>query len=195
MADRNDRDEPVPVISKELIQKFLARVHSFTAVAYSFGKNGVLKYLALLPQINKPATVSSEDDDPTDFDVFAELERIDPNTEREGYFPRCWIHTYRRILTWGRHFTKMRWSERPVARLTRTGKDYLDDLRKEAQAKGIDPKGHIMSHIPLKPYLTSGGMKKSPNRSRSSLQVGDADYLLDRQMYRLCDISQIKAWK
>jgi len=56
-----------PSFSNELIPKFLSRVHSFTTVgleaqatAFSFGEDGAIKYLALLPQRNKVSTVTSQ---------------------------------------------------------------------------------------------------------------------------------------
>ena len=61
-----DASIPEPVISKNVITKFLERVHSFTVVdleaqatAFSYQHNGVIKFLALLPQINNVSTVAS----------------------------------------------------------------------------------------------------------------------------------------
>ena len=61
-----DASIPEPVISKSVITKFLERVHPFTVVgleaqatAFSYQHNGVIKFFALLPQINNVSTVVS----------------------------------------------------------------------------------------------------------------------------------------
>jgi len=73
-------------------------VHPFTAVrlqaealAYSYGESGVLKYLALLPQINeeysvKPSEAELHTDPQTEF---CQREGLDP----QQFFCRCWLHT------------------------------------------------------------------------------------------------------
>jgi len=62
MSAQNEWNESVmePVISVNLIRLFLAYIHAFTALglesqatAFSWGSNGVIKYLALFPQYNQ----------------------------------------------------------------------------------------------------------------------------------------------
>ena len=98
-------------IAEDLVSKFLARVHAFTAVglqaeafAYSFGDEGTIKYLVLLPQEATPCSVESkplksrkhEPDDLTVADVQQRLQRFGP-AEREGCFIQsCWLLTHPR---------------------------------------------------------------------------------------------------
>ena len=75
-----NRGKPVPVISNILITKFLARVHAFTVVgpgaqasAFSYGPDGIINCLALLPQVNQVSFVSSRDDGPTEFECHPKI--------------------------------------------------------------------------------------------------------------------------
>jgi len=59
---------PMPVISYDLILSFLAYVHNFTSVgleaqatAFSYKNDGIVRYLALLPQVNAVDTVTTAD--------------------------------------------------------------------------------------------------------------------------------------
>jgi len=108
MSDKDEWDYsvPQPIISKDVIIKFLARVHPFIAVgletqatAYSFEKDGVIKYLAILPQLNEPARVTTDDDAPSDFTVFEAFKQKNPKTINGTYYGRCWIHTHPRWRT------------------------------------------------------------------------------------------------
>ena len=102
MTCQSDWDEsiPIPIISVSLIRCFLARVHAFTAVgleaqatAFSCEEDGVIKYLALLPQRNTVTSVSSRSTGPTELDALERLKSLDPKGK---YIPRCWIHTHPR---------------------------------------------------------------------------------------------------
>ncbi len=106
MSDTTDwkEGELVPVFSKELITKFLARVHAFTAVgleaqatAFSDGADGIINCLALLPQINRVGSVSSRDDGPTEFDAIQRFCEMDPHDGSRLFCARCWIHTHPRF--------------------------------------------------------------------------------------------------
>ena len=106
MCETSEWDDswPVPVISVDLITKFLSRVHSFTAVgleaqatAFSFGQNGTIRWLALLPQINEVHTVTSRDEGPTEFDAVNRFSELEPSSERGTHVLRCWIHTHPRF--------------------------------------------------------------------------------------------------
>ena len=103
MSGRNDWDEsiPVPVISVALIRRFLASVHAFSvlgleaqATAFSSGNDGVIKYLAILPQLNTPTNVTSRDSGTTEFDATEKLKGIEP--DQPQFIKRCRIHTHPR---------------------------------------------------------------------------------------------------
>jgi len=83
IADRNEWDElePDPVISKEHIRVVLACAHFFTAVGLETQEDNLLfrkewGYQVPVPFAKKQQS-HNEDDGPTDFDVFASLERTD----------------------------------------------------------------------------------------------------------------------
>jgi len=70
----NERDPPVPKISWRILQSFLAYVHCFTilglesqAMAFSYGKDGVIQYLAIMPQINRVSSVEDANNAPSFF--------------------------------------------------------------------------------------------------------------------------------
>ena len=56
------------------------------ATAYSYGRNEEIKYLGILSQINQPVRGTSEDDGPTELDIFDVLKREDPSTNSGRYF-------------------------------------------------------------------------------------------------------------
>ena len=93
---------PVIRISHNLLETFLAYVHSFTAVgleaqasAYSFGNDGVIKYLAILPQINRIGTVSSAPDEPLPDEIFQSFRDVDKsNSRKEGTFVFSLLDSY-----------------------------------------------------------------------------------------------------
>jgi len=69
LSSQNEWEDfvPGPVISIDLVRKFLGYVHAFTtvgleaqAVAYSCGRDGVIKYLVLFPQHNGISSISEE---------------------------------------------------------------------------------------------------------------------------------------
>jgi len=79
MTGYNTDIDPHPVIriSHNLLVTCMTFVHSFIAVgleaqasAYSFGNNGVIKYLAIFPQINEITSVTSAPDYPSDRSIF-----------------------------------------------------------------------------------------------------------------------------
>ena len=81
---------PIPTISFDLLSYFLGFVHNFTvmsleaqATAFSFDQNGVIKYLALLPQVNEVDTLTA-------------IEKFCQKTRQpvDACIPRCWIHTH-----------------------------------------------------------------------------------------------------
>ena len=91
---------PVPVLSFDLIQTFLAHVHNFTAVgleaqatAYSYG-DGVVQYLSLTPQINEISNVTTRNSDITELNSLQRFCTIDPTKNIELFKMRCWIHTH-----------------------------------------------------------------------------------------------------
>jgi len=102
MSDQNElpSDIPVPCISCDLLRTFLAFTHSFTVVglepqatAFSHAETGVIKYLALLPQINRVTEVCSRESDLSEVNAvknFHKMERRSP----DDYCSRCWIHTH-----------------------------------------------------------------------------------------------------
>jgi len=84
-----------------LIKCFLANVHAFTvlgleaqATAFSSGENGVVNYLAKLPQTNTPTNVTSRDPGVTELDSVQRMEAMNP--QASPFVPRCWIHTHPR---------------------------------------------------------------------------------------------------
>ena len=100
-----NKGKPVPVISNKLISMFLARVHAFTVVglgaqasALSYGPDGIINCLALIPQVNKVSFVSSRDDGPTEFDAIQRFCGMDPHDGYGLYCTRCWIQTHPRFL-------------------------------------------------------------------------------------------------
>ena len=99
------KGKPVPIISNILITKFLARVHAFTVVgpgaqasAFSYGPDGIINCLALLPQVNQVSFVSSRDDGPTEFDAIQRFCGMDPHDGYGLYCTRCWIQTHPKFL-------------------------------------------------------------------------------------------------
>jgi len=67
------------------------------ASAFSYGPDGIINCLALLPQVNKVSSVSSRDDGPTEFDAIQRFCEMDPHDGRGLYCTRCWIHTHPRF--------------------------------------------------------------------------------------------------
>ena len=65
------------------------------ATAFSCGDHGVIKYLAIFPQINKVNTVEDVPSELTGFDAITEFQGHDHDTTSD-YFQRCWIHTHAR---------------------------------------------------------------------------------------------------
>ena len=177
LSGDNEWDDslPKPILSVDLIRKFLAIVHSFTAVgletqatAFSCGRNDVIKYLGILPQINETHTVTSAEDGPTDFDLMDGFKMKDPITVNATFFGRCWIHTHPRWKAFmstldivqlyynermcGHSFGIVLSPRREGAKalcvaLTREGKAHIDHLREEACKSKIDPRNHIISHL------------------------------------------------
>jgi len=103
MSDRSEwpRDEYFPQISCSLIEKFLAHVHPFTALgleaqatAFSYGPNGVLQYLALLPQENHVDSVTNREGGVTEFDAIKLFKPPEGSTDENDFVIRCWIHTH-----------------------------------------------------------------------------------------------------
>ncbi len=97
------RDVPPPCLSVDLIKKFLAYVHSFTtigleaqATAFSYEPNGVIKYLALLPQINAPDYVDTRPGNVSEFDAVERFAAQEPGKDMNSFVLRCWIHTHPR---------------------------------------------------------------------------------------------------
>ena len=96
--------KPIPVISAHLVQLLLARVHAFTtigleaqATAFSCGEDGVIKYLALLPQINDVCSVSDgPGSDLSAMNAIIQFQAQDKNTRLDDYSQRVWIHTHAR---------------------------------------------------------------------------------------------------
>jgi len=105
MSEKNDwpTERPKPCISTDSVKTFLAWTHSFTAVGleaqatlFSHGDDGVIKYLALLPQINCVSTVSSRESDITELNAVKNFHRGERGTP-DDYCMRCWIHTHPRF--------------------------------------------------------------------------------------------------
>ena len=95
------RGAPLPCISMDLIKKFLAHVHAFTTVgleaqatAFSRGRNGVIKYLALLPQITRVGSIMTRESAEHKLDAVEEFKAMAPGTRATTFVPRCWIHTH-----------------------------------------------------------------------------------------------------
>ena len=103
----------------------MAHVHSFTTVglesqasAFCYTRNGVIKYLALLPQKNEVNNVTEVFRDargrplPTAAEAVEEFRQLDPkpvlDEEPEdgscamygGFIQRCWIHTHPKHLAY-----------------------------------------------------------------------------------------------
>jgi len=94
--DINPR-EKTQVITYTLINKFLGYVHPFTAVglqaeayAYSLGIDGVIEYLAVLPQLNQQTSVKTHEPSPDPRSFFCQYDGI---TDYSRYSRRCWLHT------------------------------------------------------------------------------------------------------
>jgi len=92
-----------PLLSHDLISKFLGRVHSFTTVgleaqatAFSFHADGVVSYLALLPQHNRVSSVEDRAGDITELNAVEAFAAGD-HRPGDGYIQRCWIHTHPRF--------------------------------------------------------------------------------------------------
>ena len=84
-----------------MLEDILGYVHALTSVgleaqatAYSNGEDGIIKYLALLPQECTHGGVVSRDDGPTDVDVMQRLHELEPGKTDREFIPRCWIRTH-----------------------------------------------------------------------------------------------------
>ena len=100
MTDTSDWEGLNPVLSISLIRRFLAHVHAFTVVgleaqatAFSCEEDGVIQYLALLPQKNEVSNVTSRSTGPTELDAVERFRTLKP---QGNFTPRCWIHTHPR---------------------------------------------------------------------------------------------------
>jgi len=88
-----------PIVSSDAINEFLARVHAFTALGLEAqaklycSDEGVVKYLAIMPQENYQSSVQDARACPTEEEVISGFEALDP-----GIHGRlrcvCWIHTH-----------------------------------------------------------------------------------------------------
>ena len=88
-----NKGKPVPIISNKLISKFLVGIHVFTVVglgalasAFSYGPDGIINCLVLLPQVNQVSFVSSRDDGPTQLDAIQRFCGMNPH---DGYGLYC----------------------------------------------------------------------------------------------------------
>jgi len=91
----------IPILSGDFIRTFLAYVHHFTslgleaqATGFSYGANGVIKYLCLTPQVNTVGSVVSRVEGPTELDAVKEFAATDPSMNEFDFRSRCWIHTH-----------------------------------------------------------------------------------------------------
>jgi len=103
MEESSDWKQAPPLLSHDLISKFLGRVHSFTTVgleaqatAFSFHADGVIRYLALLPQHNRVSSVEDWAGDITELNAVEAFAAGD-HRPGDGYIQRCWIHTHPRF--------------------------------------------------------------------------------------------------
>lgn len=178
MSDTSEweSDEPFPQISCSLIEKFLARVHPFTAVgleaqatAFSYGPNGVLQYLALLPQENRVDSVTNSDSSVTEFDAIDLFNPPEGSMDGNDFVFRCWIHTHPHFKAFMSavdiHQLYVNASLNPLSfgivispkleglkvlcvRLTRDGFDELRRLRLEAESRSPrNPASYIIANI------------------------------------------------
>jgi len=93
----------MPIISLPMIRLFLGYAHAYTTVGlevqasgFSCGRDGVIRYLSLFPQINGTSSVSEDDSSEyTEYDAIMHFQNEDKNDSGE-YFQRCWIHTHPR---------------------------------------------------------------------------------------------------
>jgi len=104
MEDICDWEYEPPSLAYDLAQKFLARVHSFTtlgleaqATAFSLTNDGVIKYIALLPQRNRVSSVEDSLGEVTELDAVNQFSLQDQLPSTDGYIQRCWIHTHPRF--------------------------------------------------------------------------------------------------
>ena len=96
-------DQTPPCISCDLIRHFLARAHAFTTVGlevqasgFSYGPDGVIKYLALLPQVNGVDYVDTREGEATEYDAMEQLKKLSTQRGDGEFHQRCWIHTHPR---------------------------------------------------------------------------------------------------
>jgi len=94
--------DPTPAISDDMFQAYLGFVHNFTAMnldaqafGYSVGENGVVRFLALLPQDNAKGCVSCKNGPgvPTEKDAKLYFVDCDPSVKPEDLVLRCWIRS------------------------------------------------------------------------------------------------------
>ena len=90
----------VPVLSHDIIQHFLGVAHQFTtlglevqASAYSSEDNGVVSYLAFLPQVNTVSEVYDKSSCPSEFHAVQHFAQV-TGKPADGFRFRCWIHTH-----------------------------------------------------------------------------------------------------
>ena len=108
-----DESNPIPVISSDTIVTLLAVMHGFTTLgleaqgtACACGSDGVIKYLAILPQINKKDTVYDDPSMPSDLsmlDAYEFFQAHYPSSTGEDYCARCWIHIHSRHQAYMSH--------------------------------------------------------------------------------------------
>ena len=105
MSENNEwpTERPRPCISTDAVKTFLAWTHSFTAVGleaqatlFSHGEDGVIKHLALLPQVNTVSSVSSRETGITELNAVKNIHRGERRTP-DDYCMSCWIHTHPRF--------------------------------------------------------------------------------------------------
>jgi len=101
-----------PMLSAGVVVEFLARVHAYTAVgletqatAYSYLQDGIIKYLAFMPQINNVSSVEDRSSDLSGFDAINCFPRM---AAENGvtYVSRCWLHTHPPFVSC-RHFSAL----------------------------------------------------------------------------------------
>jgi len=165
------------VLSIDVITKFLAHVHAFTAVgleaqatAFSFTAQGDVKYLAFLPQKNYVDKVISVEGGLTETDAMRKFAEAEPPKSYEGYIPRCWIFTHSRGKAYmtseelyqlylrsktNRNFFSIVLAPRDsgvkalCVQLTQVGFNEIEQYCKEAKAKHQGIKEYVIHHINL----------------------------------------------
>ena len=154
----------------------MAHLHAFTAIglgaqvtAFSRGPNGIIKYLALFPQINKEGSVETRESEFSELDAVEEFQNLDEETSTEDFVMRCWIHTHPNFKAFMSRvdilqlYSLQKLDSRmfgivlsPVKQgvkglcvhLTREGMDHIDTLYANARAShATNERAFVMSNI------------------------------------------------